>query len=56
MTLLFSGHDPDVYGVEPLPADHPPQGLPNLVATPHRAGARRQVAPQHCTNPEVLDR
>jgi phosphoglycerate dehydrogenase-like enzyme len=25
----------DVYGVEPLPADHPLRGLPNTVLTPH---------------------
>jgi len=25
----------DVYGVEPLPADHPFRSLPNLLATPH---------------------
>ena len=34
----------DVYDVEPLPADHPLRGLPNLVTTPHLAGASRQVA------------
>jgi D-3-phosphoglycerate dehydrogenase len=34
----------DVYDVEPLPTDHPLRGLPNLVTTPHLAGASRQVA------------
>lgn len=34
----------DVYDIEPLPADHPLRGLPNVVTTPHLAGASRQVA------------
>ncbi len=25
----------DVYGTEPLPADHPFRSLPNVLATPH---------------------
>ena len=34
----------DVFDIEPLPADHPLRGLPNVVTTPHLAGASRQVA------------
>ncbi|MGP4113421.1 NAD(P)-dependent oxidoreductase [Streptomyces sp. 4N509B] len=34
----------DVFDVEPLPADHPLRGAPNLVLTPHLAGASRMVA------------
>lgn len=45
---LRSGHlfaaGLDVFDVEPLPADHPLRGLPNVVLTPHLAGASRQVA------------
>lgn len=34
----------DVFDVEPLPADHPLRGAPNVVMTPHLAGASRAVA------------
>ncbi|MGW7291297.1 NAD(P)-dependent oxidoreductase [Streptomyces xiamenensis] len=34
----------DVYDEEPLPAGHPLRGAPNLVLTPHLAGASRAVA------------
>jgi D-3-phosphoglycerate dehydrogenase / 2-oxoglutarate reductase len=34
----------DVFDIEPLPAEHPLRGLPNVVTTPHLAGASRQVA------------
>ncbi|MDT0343673.1 NAD(P)-dependent oxidoreductase [Streptomyces litchfieldiae] len=34
----------DVYDVEPLPADHPLRTAPNVVLTPHLAGASRAVA------------
>ncbi|CAM3537878.1 2-hydroxyacid dehydrogenase [Kibdelosporangium persicum] len=45
---LNSGHlfaaGLDVYDVEPLPADHPLRSAPNVVMTPHLAGASRAVA------------
>lgn len=34
----------DVYDEEPLPADHPLRDAPNVVMTPHLAGASRPVA------------
>jgi D-3-phosphoglycerate dehydrogenase len=34
----------DVFDVEPLPADHPLRSAPNVVTTPHLAGASRAVA------------
>ncbi|WP_078900448.1 2-hydroxyacid dehydrogenase [Streptomyces sp. SBT349] len=47
-TALRDGHlfaaGLDVFDVEPLPADHPLRGAPNLVLTPHLAGASRAVA------------
>jgi D-3-phosphoglycerate dehydrogenase / 2-oxoglutarate reductase len=45
---LSSGHlfaaGLDVYDVEPLPGDHPLRTAPNVVLTPHLAGASRAVA------------
>lgn len=45
---LTSGHlfaaALDVYDEEPLPADHPLRDAPNVVMTPHLAGASRAVA------------
>ena len=38
----------DVFDVEPLPADHPLRRAPNVVMTPHLAGASRQVAGNAC--------
>jgi D-3-phosphoglycerate dehydrogenase / 2-oxoglutarate reductase len=38
----------DVFDEEPLPADHPLRGAPNVVMTPHLAGASRQVAGNAC--------
>jgi D-3-phosphoglycerate dehydrogenase / 2-oxoglutarate reductase len=65
----------DVFDVEPLPADHPLRDAPNLIMTPHLAGASRATAerasrivaaeaarwrrgepPEHCANPDVLER
>jgi D-3-phosphoglycerate dehydrogenase len=34
----------DVFDVEPLPADHPLRDAPNVVTTPHLAGASRATA------------
>lgn len=34
----------DVFDAEPLPADHPLRGAPNVVMTPHLAGASRATA------------
>jgi D-3-phosphoglycerate dehydrogenase / 2-oxoglutarate reductase len=45
---LRSGHlfgaGLDVFDVEPLPPDHPLRDAPNVVMTPHLAGASQQVA------------
>ncbi len=45
---LRSGHlyaaGLDVFDTEPLPADHPIRSAPNVVTTPHLAGASRAVA------------
>lgn len=47
-SALASGHlggaGLDVYDPEPLPADHPLRGLPNVLLVPHLAGATRQTA------------
>ena len=37
----------DVYPVEPLPADSPPQTLHNVVLSPHLAGASTRVVRHH---------
>jgi D-3-phosphoglycerate dehydrogenase / 2-oxoglutarate reductase len=38
----------DVFDVEPLPADHPLRSAPNVVLTPHLAGASQQVVHNAC--------
>lgn len=38
----------DVFDEEPLPPDHPLRRAPNVVMTPHLAGASRQVAGNAC--------
>jgi len=49
---LLSGHlfaaGLDVFDIEPLPADHPLRSAPNVVMTPHLAGASQQVARNAC--------
>jgi len=37
----------DVFEVEPLPADHPLWGLPDVILTPHTAGYSTAIAPRH---------
>ncbi|RUL85930.1 D-2-hydroxyacid dehydrogenase [Tautonia sociabilis] len=37
----------DVFEIEPLPADHPLWGFPNVIITPHTAGYSPAVAPRH---------
>jgi phosphoglycerate dehydrogenase-like enzyme len=37
----------DVYEVEPLPADHPLWGFPNVILTPHVAGYSPRIAERH---------
>lgn len=39
----------DVFDHEPLPADHPLRAAPNVVTTPHLAGASRAVAQRAAT-------
>jgi phosphoglycerate dehydrogenase-like enzyme len=37
----------DVYEVEPLPAEHPLWGFPNVILTPHIAGYSPRIAERH---------
>jgi phosphoglycerate dehydrogenase-like enzyme len=37
----------DVYETEPLPADHPLWGMPNVILTPHVAGNSPRIAERH---------
>lgn len=44
---LIAGAALDVYEIEPLPADHVLWGLPNVILTPHVAGASPRVPERH---------
>ncbi|WBV44339.1 hydroxyacid dehydrogenase [Pseudoroseomonas cervicalis] len=39
----IGGAAPDVYPVQPLAADHPLRGLPNVLLTPHAAGLSQEA-------------
>jgi len=43
----LAGAGLDVYETEPLPADHPLWKMPNVILTPHVAGASPRVAERH---------
>jgi phosphoglycerate dehydrogenase-like enzyme len=44
---LIAGAALDVYEAEPLPADHPLWGFPNVILTPHVAGYSPRIAERH---------
>jgi phosphoglycerate dehydrogenase-like enzyme len=43
----IAGAGLDVYETEPLPADHPLWAMPNVILTPHVAGASPRIAERH---------
>ena len=43
----IAGAGLDVFETEPLPADHPLWGMPNVIITPHVAGTSPRIAERH---------
>ncbi len=44
---LIAGAGLDVFEIEPLPAEHPLWRMPNVIMTPHVAGAAPEIAERH---------
>jgi phosphoglycerate dehydrogenase-like enzyme len=44
---LIAGAGLDVFEIEPLPAEHPLWMMPNVIITPHVAGASPRIAARH---------